>query len=110
MNDQIALQLPADHPAFAGHFPGNPIVPGVVLLDEALYRIGAALHVAAHECAIDSAKFLSAARPGESLQLTITRDTAGRVAFAIRAPDRLIASGVLTLPVRADVVPGSQGG
>jgi 3-hydroxymyristoyl/3-hydroxydecanoyl-(acyl carrier protein) dehydratase len=108
MNDQIALHVPADHPAFAGHFPGEPIVPGVVLLDEALYRISDTLRVSAHECAIHSAKFLSAARPGEPLQLAITRDTDQRLEFAIRAPDRLIASGVLTLPARTGVVPGSQ--
>lgn len=107
MNDQFALQVPADHPAFAGHFPGEPIVPGVVLLDEVLYRISDTLRVDPHECAIHSAKFLSAARPGETLQLAVTRDADQRLAFSIRAPDRLIASGVLTLPARASVVPGN---
>jgi 3-hydroxymyristoyl/3-hydroxydecanoyl-(acyl carrier protein) dehydratase len=100
MNAQFALHIPADHAAFAGHFPGEPIVPGVVLLDEALYCISDALRVPAHEWAIQSAKFLSAARPGEFLQLAITHDTGQRVGFAIRAPDRLVASGVLTLPAR----------
>jgi 3-hydroxymyristoyl/3-hydroxydecanoyl-(acyl carrier protein) dehydratase len=108
MNDQFTLHVPADHAAFAGHFPGEPIVPGVVLLDEALYRISDTLRVAAHECAIHSAKFVSAARPGETLQLAVSRDTDQRLAFAIRAPDRLVASGVLTLPARTGVAPGSQ--
>ena len=99
MNDaQFALHIPADHAAFAGHFPGEPIVPGVVLLDEALHCISDAMRVPTHECTIPAAKFLSAARPGEPLQLTITQETNQRVAFAIRAPDRLVASGVLTLP------------
>lgn len=101
MNAQFTLHIPADHAAFDGHFPGKPIVPGVVLLDEALYRISGALRVPTYECAIPSAKFLSAARPGEPLQLAITQETDQRVAFAIRAPDRLVASGVLTLPARA---------
>jgi 3-hydroxymyristoyl/3-hydroxydecanoyl-(acyl carrier protein) dehydratase len=101
MNDtRFALHIPADHAAFAGHFPGEPIVPGVVLLDEALNCISDALRIPAHQCAIPSAKFLSAARPGEPLQLDLTQETDQRLAFAIRAPDRLVASGVLTLPVR----------
>lgn len=32
----VQLALPADHPAFAGHFPGRPILPGVVQLDWAV--------------------------------------------------------------------------
>lgn len=29
----LRLSIPSDHPCLPGHFPGNPVVPGVVILD-----------------------------------------------------------------------------
>src|SRR5437879_10590804 len=34
MSFEISRAIRADHPSLAGHFPGTPIVPGVVILDE----------------------------------------------------------------------------
>ena len=36
----VTFSIPAGHPSLAGHFPGNPIVPGAVVLDHALRAAG----------------------------------------------------------------------
>ena len=56
------LALPADHPALAGHFPGHPIYPGVVLLDAAIGAIEA--HFGAAVCGLPVVKFLAPVTPG----------------------------------------------
>jgi 3-hydroxymyristoyl/3-hydroxydecanoyl-(acyl carrier protein) dehydratase len=35
------LSFAPDHPTAAGHFPGNPILPGALLLDEVVLAIAA---------------------------------------------------------------------
>ena len=97
----LPLKIPADHPAFAGHFPGNPIMPGVLLLDTALYSIAATCGLASEGCTISAAKFLSAVRPGELLQLVFEPANPQRMSFTIRAPDRLVASGTFNWPTTA---------
>ena len=36
MGTTVTVLVPPQHPAFDGHFPGAPLLPGVVLLDEML--------------------------------------------------------------------------
>lgn len=100
----VPLFVPADHPAYDGHFPGQPILPGVVLLD-------AALHVLAERqdgpgklgsAQLKSAKFLSPVRPGEPLTLHYADSPTGGVRFEIRCGERSVASGAVAFaPERA---------
>jgi len=97
MSTVVRLPICADHGSFAGHFPGNPIVPGAVLLDESLYAIAAICAVPVSEVTVVSVKFLSAARPGEPLQLAVEFSDVPRVRFTIRVTDRLVATGLLSI-------------
>jgi 3-hydroxymyristoyl/3-hydroxydecanoyl-(acyl carrier protein) dehydratase len=45
---ESVLRIAADHPAYAGHFPGRPILPGVALLSEVMHEIARATDVLAH--------------------------------------------------------------
>jgi 3-hydroxymyristoyl/3-hydroxydecanoyl-(acyl carrier protein) dehydratase len=94
----LPLSIAADHPAYAGHFPGHPILPGVVLLDAALYALAALRGLEATSGQIQSAKFLSPVSPGESLRLDYAATTAGAFRFEVVATEvaheRVVASGV----------------
>jgi len=98
MTTLIALNIPADHPAFAGHFPEDAIVPGVVLLDESLEAVAAHLGAAIDRCTIVSAKFLSPARPGEPVLLELERRDDGRVYIELRSGARALASAIIEMP------------
>lgn len=91
--------IPAGHPAFAGHFPGRPIVPGVVLLDRALFFAEAFLGRAATAWHIAQAKFFSPVGPGEKLVYRLqerVHERAGEfVVFSVRAGEREVAAGSL---------------
>jgi 3-hydroxymyristoyl/3-hydroxydecanoyl-(acyl carrier protein) dehydratase len=92
----VSLEISSQHPAFAGHFPGTPIVPGALLLDEAVRVLAEAGDCGAARCEIAAAKFLSVVRPGEPLSVEHERCDDGWVRFVIRAADRTVASGRLT--------------
>ncbi len=87
------LNIAADHPAFAGHFPGTPILPGVVLLDAALHAAAAAAPAAAWQ--IVTAKFHRVVRPGAVLTLEQETLPNGSVRFSVSEMDELVASGTL---------------
>ena len=67
MEELTTLTIPAEHPALAGHFPGEPILPGVVLLDEMVRTVESA--AGAGHWRIGSAKFVRPVRAGMKLQV-----------------------------------------
>ena len=97
MNSTTHWTVPVDHPAFAGHFPGTPILPGVVLLDTVIHSIAAATGIALDLCEISSVKFLSPASPGNELVIHHTILANGTIRFDIEEGMRKIASGSILM-------------
>lgn len=96
MKRRCAIAISANHPAFAGHFPGRPIVPGVVLLDEAARAIAAAMALGpAPLWRVDRVKFLLPALPGDLLTLEWEPTATGQFSFAIDCAGKPVARGTL---------------
>ena len=96
-----ALEVPRDHPSFAGHFPKFPVLPGAVLLDAALQVIQRERGIDLTQWQIASVKFLDAVRPGDALRLEHSVARCGLIRFTVRVADRTVASGSLSSASRA---------
>jgi 3-hydroxyacyl-[acyl-carrier-protein] dehydratase len=95
MDREVQIHVPLEHPCYAGHFPGNPVLPGVVLLE----LVVAALEFGAPR-ELGSVKFHRSVRPGESFTLRHQRSGAG-VAFRCVRDELLLAEGTMTFAVEA---------
>lgn len=108
--------FPSDDPLFEGHFPGDPIVPGV-LLTEALAQVAGL--AASGSCsspssgtgyllsAIRQMKFPSAARPGDRIDLSVEKsgELGALLIFDVTASvaGRVVAEGRIVLNRREDL-------
>lgn len=83
------------HPALEGHFPGNPMLPGVVVLDRVISAAEAWLADSSRVRGLPQVKFLSPLRPGdEAIIRLVLRE--GRVHFTVACNDTTIAQGILS--------------
>lgn len=86
------LCIPATHPSLPGHFPGQPVVPGVVILD----AVQRAIEAASGELPalkLPQMKFMQPLLPGEDALIEIDATATGRWRFRVLRGDTLIASG-----------------
>ncbi len=65
----VTLNFAQSHPSGAGHFPGNPIIPGALLLAEVVSEIASASGRELEAAAVRSAKFFHPVRPGDSVEI-----------------------------------------
>ncbi len=91
--------VPVDHPAFAGHFPSRPIVPGVVLLDQAiLFALQMRGADSAAQWQVAQAKFFVPVGPSQHLHFALKTTPRGAIAFAVTCDGKEVAAGSLVPP------------
>jgi len=86
------LCIDASHPALPGHFPGQPLVPGVVLLEQVALALRA--WRGQRLARVVEAKFLAPLLPDEAAVIRLASADA-RVRFEIRRDDTLLARGIV---------------
>jgi 3-hydroxymyristoyl/3-hydroxydecanoyl-(acyl carrier protein) dehydratase len=88
------ISVPAEHPVFAGHFPGNPIVPGVMLLEWAMRETAQILGRTPAALRVREAKFFMPLAPRQRAEMSCDIGER-RCAFSIRSAAGQIARGIL---------------
>jgi len=89
------FHIAVDHPALPGHFPGAPVVPGVLLLAEGLNRLESLTDAPLRWQRIDSAKFLQPVAPGATITVTLTTIDGGRKRADFHVAGALVAHVML---------------
>jgi 3-hydroxyacyl-[acyl-carrier-protein] dehydratase len=87
--------VPADHASLAGHFPGRPVVPGVVLLDELLSLLSGTV---AGPIRLLSVKFTAPVLPEQEVAVEWSEMPGGRIDFTCRVGGRNVLRGRALLP------------
>jgi 3-hydroxymyristoyl/3-hydroxydecanoyl-(acyl carrier protein) dehydratase len=76
--NSVEFSIPGTHPSLAGHFPGRPIVPGVVLLDHVIAAAGRWLGTPLAVRSMPQAKFNAVLLPGERAHLELSLESSSR--------------------------------
>ena len=91
-----AFTVAADHPALPGHFPGRPVVPGVMLLDRAIEAILRTVP-GWRAAGLPAVKFTRPVAPGECVDVFCQPPAGHRIAFVCRVGDGEVARGSILL-------------
>ena len=97
------IQVPPDSPWFSGHFPGEPILPGIAQLGMVFDAISQSSDQNLKISGVSRVRFKQIIRPDDQLRIIATpqKDHAESYVFRITVKGELVCSGVMTVEDRA---------
>ena len=100
------VRIPPESLWFSGHFPGEPILPGIAQLGIAYDAVCKALGCQFSITGFSRVKFKKMIRPGDCLKVIVTpkEDRQGAYVFRIATGDEIACSGNMTLVKRNDIL------
>ncbi len=96
----LTLSLPGESAVFAAHFPGQPILPGVVQLDWAIRLADRYLGTGQRVACDFQVKFRRVIPPESPVTLTLRLDAARRLDLEYRIGEEIAATGRIALGAR----------
>lgn len=99
----MQFRVAPDHPCLPGHFPGQPIVPGVVVLDHVLAAIDA-VHGPLAALRLPQVKFVQPLLPGELAEIQLA-GSAPHWRFRVLRAGSVIATGDVVAAEDPEAVP-----
>lgn len=97
MNDIFCIH--ESHPSLAGHFPGNPLVPGVVLLSHVIDSTERLYEGKVQVTGMPAVKFLVPVQPETEVELSLLPVAPGSLRFECRVEELMVATGSIELVV-----------
>ncbi len=94
------MRIAAGHPALPGHFPGHPVVPGVVLLDAVVAALPRHTGGATRVTGFPAVKFLALLLPEQEFDIVFAAKRPGQAAFEVVAGGEKLASGTVSYDAR----------
>lgn len=107
MPQVFTLSFAHDHVSAIGHFPGNPIIPGAVLLSDVVAAICDAQRVPVMSFGVSSAKFLHPVRPGDIVAVSWQKRSNTEIHFdcLLDGTDTMVLTGALTGHLKSGGLP-----
>jgi 3-hydroxymyristoyl/3-hydroxydecanoyl-(acyl carrier protein) dehydratase len=96
-----AFQIPADSPWFSGHFPDEPVLPGIAILSMAAgmaRRLELTQHRTVRPAGLKRVRFRLPVKPHDTVTIALRRESAGvvvRYAFEVRVREEIACTGML---------------
>ncbi len=91
---ELSFDVPDQAAWAAGHFPGDPLMPGAKLLDMVIEALQAADALARGPVNVAQTKFIAPVRPGTTVVLSYEYNN-GRIRFNCAVGEQTVATGQL---------------
>ncbi|MDM7988373.1 MAG: hypothetical protein QUS13_13675 [Smithella sp.] len=98
---EALAEVPSDSPWFSGHFPGEPILPGIALIylvKQAITREELKKGNKLHLQALKRVRFTQPVRPGDKLSVMINAENTGEnvlFSFKVFCKENMVSSGII---------------